>query len=620
MEDLFSLLWQLNRTPVTNQRELAQNLNISVGKVNSLLREAEEQGYLCGSKEGKQSRFEISASGRELLEQMLISRRQGKLRLMPTGRTVRTAVILAAGRRPDFEVPAALLPLGESTILETMIASLESCGIEKFFVIGGFCADKLKEKLSVKQNVTVLQNERYKWSGTMQALTLLEQELDGDFLLMKSDLVLERRGALALLEGDLPFRALLAAPSGLGDEAFVELDEDGDIFRISKDIHQINRIQGELVGMMRVPAEVFRMMLKYFADNDNPYLNFEYVLENIGRLYGFRGEIVDDLIWSKVETKESYQNLLNICYPRIVRKEKEMQEKLASDTMVEILGISPEEIVEISFAGGLTNTNYDVTLKNGRYILRLPGRMTESLIDRHVEKRNAQIASDMGLNCRLVYCNAETGVKLSEYIDRAETLNFRTAKLEENMKLTADILRRLHDSDFPMENRFDPFAEAERYESLLDGLDARMYKGYYQLKVQVMAIRQRLLRIGYEQKPCHNDLLAFNLVKNGEGRLYLIDWEYAGINDPMFDIASYFLENEFSPEDEELFFHYYLKNGQDAAVAREKILIFKISQDFLWSIWTVLKEAKGDNFGAYGPERFARCQRLCAQYWETYGD
>ena len=620
MEDLFSLLWQLNRTPVTNQRELAQNLNISVGKVNSLLREAEEQGYLCGSKEGKQSRFEISASGRELLEQMLISRRRGKLRLMPTGRKVRTAVILAAGRRPDFEVPAALLPLGESTILETMIASLESCGIEKFFVIGGFCADKLKEKLSAKQNVTALQNERYKWSGTMQALTLLEQELDGDFLLMKSDLVLERRGALALLEGDLPFRALLAAPSGLGDEAFVELDEDGDIFRISKDIHQINRIQGELVGMMRVPVEVFHMMLKYFADNDNPYLNFEYVLENIGRLYGFRGEIVDDLIWSKVETKESYQNLLNICYPRIVRKEKEMQEKLASDTMVEILGISPEEIVEISFAGGLTNTNYDVTLKNGRYILRLPGRMTESLIDRHVEKQNAQIASDMGLNCRLVYCNAETGVKLSEYIDQAETLNFRTAKLEENMKLVAGILHVLHDSDFPMQNRFDPFEEAERYESLLDGLNARMYKGYHQLKAQVLAIRHRVLRIGYEQKPCHNDLLAFNLVKNGEGRLYLIDWEYAGINDPMFDIASYFLENEFSPEDEELFFHYYLQNGQDVAVAREKILIFKISQDFLWSIWTVLKEAKGDNFGAYGPERFARCQRLCAQYWETYGD
>lgn len=620
MEDLFSILWAANRMPGANQRELAQNLDMSVGKVNSLLKTAEEQQLLAVEKDGKKSRLVLLPAGRELLEQTLLRRRQGKLRLEETGAPVKTAVILAAGKRADFEQPPALLPLGESTLIETEIQMLESCGIEKFFVIAGYQAEALRKGLANKKNAVVLENPRYKWSGTMQSLKLLEGLLTGDFLLLKSDLVLERRGPMALLEGNHPFRALLAAPSGLGDETFAELDEDGDIFRISKDIHQINRIQGELVGMMRVPAEVFHMMLHYFEQNENPYLNFEYVLENIGRLYGFRGEMVDDLIWSKVETEASYQNLVNICYPRIVRKQKEMQEKLAADTITEVLGVPHSDILEIGFAGGLTNTSYDIKMKGGRYILRLPGRMTETLIDRVSEQHNAQIASDMGINCRLVYCNAKTGVKVSEYIDRAETLSFRTAKLEENMKLIAEILHRVHDSDFPMQNRFDPFEEAMRYEGLLAAENAKMYKGYEQLKAQVFAIRERLLRLGYDQKPCHNDLLAFNLVKDGEGRLYLIDWEYAGVNDPMFDLASYFLENEFTPEDEELFFHYYFAEGSDLAAARQKILIFKISQDFLWSIWTVLKEAKGDDFGAYGPERFARCQQLCAQYWDIYGD
>ena len=619
MEDLFSILWAVNRGPAANQREIAQSLDISVGKVNSLLKTAEEQGMLAAEKDGKRTRFTILPPGRVLLEQMLLKRRQGKLRLEPSSRPVRTAVILAAGRRPDFDKPAALLALGESTVIETEIQMLESCGIERFFVVAGYCAGELRQQLASKKNVTVAENPRYKWTGTMQSLRALEGALSEDFLILKSDLVLERRGAMALLEGDAPFRALLAAPSGAGDEAFVELDDEGNIFRISKDVHQITRIEGELVGMMRVPAEVFSMMLESSAGGENPYLNFEYVLENIGRLYAFRGEMVDDLIWSKLETAANYQNLLNICYPRIIRKEKEMQQQLASDTMVEVLGLSPSEILEIRFAGGLTNTNYDVQTARGRYVLRIPGRLTEALTDRVSEKHNAQIASDRGINCKLVYCNAETGVKVSEYIDRAETLNFRTAKLEENMRLVASILHELHDSDFPMENTFDAFAESLRYESMLASENAKMYKGYDQLRAQVCAIHDRLLALGYEQLPSHNDLIAYNLVKNGEGRLYLIDWEYAGRNDPMFDIASYFLENEFEPEDEELFFHYYFPNGGDLETARQKILIFKIFQDFLWSIWTVLKEARGDDFGAYGPERFARCQRLCAQYWDIYG-
>ena len=620
MEDLFSLLWVINRTPVASQRDLAQHLDISLGKVNSLLRSAEEQGFLDIVREGKQSSFDIRPAGRALLEQMLLNRHQGKLKLAPSGQPVRTAVILAAGRRPDFDQPVALLPLGESTILESTLKMLECSGIERFFLICGYQAEEIRKRLSSRQNVTIIENPRYKWSGTMQGLQLLDGMLKEDFLLLKSDLVLEQRGIDALMEGDLPFRALLASPSGMEDEAFVELDEDGDIFRISKDIHQINRIQGELVGMMRVPAEVFQMMLRYFAVNENPYLNFEYVLENIGRLYGFHGEMVDDLIWSKVENQTSYQNLVNIVYPRIQRKEKEMRQKLAADTLMAVMDVQPEDILEISFAGGLTNTNYDVRLKQGRYILRLPGRMTESLINRETEKHNAQLASDMGFNCKLVYCNAETGVKISEYIDHAETLSFRTARLEENIRLVADILSRLHHSDMALENVFNPFDEALWYEALLEQEHAHMYKGYHQLRAQVLAIRDRLYQMGYDQRPCHNDLLASNLVKNGNGRLYLIDWEYSGINDPMFDVAAFFLENYFEPEDEELFCHYYFGAGEDPQKAREKILIFKISQDFLWSIWTVLKEAKGDDFGSYGLDRFTRCQQLCARYWDLYGN
>ena len=115
-----------------------------------------------------------------------------------------------------------------------------------------------------------------------------------------------------------------------------------------------------MTGIVKLSGGVYRMMLEYFSGNENPYLNYEYVLENIGRIYPFQGVMVDDLVWTKVETAGQYQALVNILYPRIERKETQMREKLAADTLVEVMGVSPEDILEISFAGGMTNTNYYV--------------------------------------------------------------------------------------------------------------------------------------------------------------------------------------------------------------------------------------------------------------------
>ena len=137
-----------------------------------------------------------------------------------------------------------------------------------------------------------------------------------------------------------------------------------------------------------------------------------------------------------------------------------------------------------------------------------------------------------------------------------------------------------------------------------------MYKGYDQLKVQVLALYQRLKEMGYDQLPCHNDLVAANLVKDKNGRLYLIDWEYSGINDPMLIWRLCFWRMIFPLRMKNCFSITILEKG--GLVGRPgKDPDLQNSQDFLWSIWTVLKEAKGDDFGSYGPDRFHRAQALC---------
>ena len=620
MEQLFLILNAISDQPVIDQRTLAAKTGISVGKVNALLRQAEQEGFLVSGREGKKSKFALTEKGRLLLEETLLTRNGVKLSL-PSGGKADTAVILASGKREEFDIPVCLQTIGDSsqTILDRMLSVMGLCGITRFIIIAGWQAERIEQRFGSRADVTVIRNERYKWNGTMRGLALAEKTLREwnveSFLVLKSDLIFEQRAIQAMTETDAPFAALLTSPSGGSDEVLAELDADGNIFRFSKDIRQMGRVQGEMTGIARISMDGFDRMMQYAAQNMNPLIGFEYVMENVGRLYRFTGIMVDDLCWSKVQSPEDYKELRRMVYPRIERKEREMREKLASETIREIL--PDEHIREIQFAGGLTNTNYFVETDRGRYILRLPGCMTESMISRVNEKRNAQVASDRGYNCTLLYCNEETGVKLSAYIDNAETLTPRTIRLEGNIALTADILGRLHRSDIVWENEFDAFEEAIRYEKLLDD-ESRMYPGFSSLKRKVYALlKPRLMELGWDKRPCHNDLVAANLVKNSTtGRMYLIDWEYSGTNDPMFDVAALFLENDFTPEDEELFFHYYYGDGQQPASSREKILIFKILQDYLWSIWTVLKESRGDDFGSYGLDRFTRAQKNIA-LWET---
>ena len=132
-----------------------------------------------------------------------------------------------------------------------------------------------------------------------------------------------------------------------------------------------------------------------------------------------------------------------------------------------------------------------------------------------------------------------------------------------------------------------------------------MYEGYEDHREKVLRLEDYLNKLGVSIKPCHNDLVAENFLKAEDGTIYLIDWEYSGMNDPMWDIAALFLENNFSEENQDYFLSHYF-NGNEPENARKKIFVYQILMDWLWSLWTVIKEAQGDDFGTYGVDRYTR--------------
>ena len=282
--------------------------------------------------------------------------------------------------------------------------------------------------------------------------------------------------------------------------------------------------------------------------------------------------------------------------------EKIIKEKISS------LLSEEEEVLSVEQLGGMTNQNYLVKTTNKQYIVKFFGKGTEKLINRQDEKYNLELLKDLDLDVKNYLFDIEAGIKVNEYIESAITLDSTSIKTK--FDKIAPILQTIHASGKELRGEFAPFEEIKKYESLIE--EKIPYANYEAVREEVFSLEKRLADLGVDRKSCHIDLVPENFIESPQGRLYLIDWEYSSMNDPMWDLAALFLESEFTPQEEEAFLSHY--ESDQIPVSREKIAIYKILQDVIWSLWTVYKEEQGADFGDYGVSRYQRAIKGLSYY------
>ena len=282
--------------------------------------------------------------------------------------------------------------------------------------------------------------------------------------------------------------------------------------------------------------------------------------------------------------------------------EKIIKEKISS------LLSEEEEVLSVEQLGGMTNQNYLVKTTNKQYIVKFFGKGTEKLINRQDEKYNLELLKDLDLDVKNYLFDIEAGIKVNEYIESAITLDSTSIKTK--FDKIAPILQTIHASGKELRGEFAPFEEIKKYESLIE--EKIPYANYEAVRKEVFSLEKRLADLGVDRKSCHIDLVPENFIESPQGRLYLIDWEYSSMNDPMWDLAALFLESEFTRQEEETFLSHY--ESEQTPVSREKIAIYKILQDAIWSLWTVYKEEQGADFGDYGVSRYQRAVKGLSYY------
>ena len=517
---------------------------------------------------------------------------------------MKTAVILSARKDKGTDIPYPLKPYCENIcLMDRIIEALTALDYSNIYLVVGDKAELYHKYAS--ERVHLVLNADYKFTSSMGSLAVAAPFIDDDFLLVEGDTFYEYKVLKALTETANDNCFAITEESGSGDEAFVETRK-GYVAKISKDRHQICNFEGEMLGIVKISKPTFDRMMQKWNHSNNPYLNYEYLLLDSTDVLDRPYIRFTNLIWGDVDCEDDFNKLCNYIYPKLRRKE----DPFDYDNLISYLNaIFPNEHIEkevsIMQIGGMSNKNFKVTKGKLEYVLRVPGNGSEGMVVRSNEEQNSRQACKMGINPPIRYFNAKTGIKLADFVKNAETLNGATIQRPSSMKKIVKIFQTLHHSHVRFGNEFNVFNEIRNYERLLEECNGTMYEGYEDHREKVLRFEDYLNKLGVSIKPCHNDLVAENFLKAEDGTIYLIDWEYSGMNDPMWDIAALFLENNFSEENQDYFLSHYF-NGKEPENARKKIFVYQILMDWLWALWTVIKEAQGDDFGTYGVDRYTR--------------
>jgi thiamine kinase-like enzyme len=244
-------------------------------------------------------------------------------------------------------------------------------------------------------------------------------------------------------------------------------------------------------------------------------------------------------------------------------------------------------------------------------VLRIPGAGTSEYISRENESLAARITSEIGVNAPLIYFDDRDGVQLTRFIEGGMTMNAKRFKDLGSVRRAAQSLKRVHDCGRPFRNRFELFQMIDEYLDMLAKKDAPLPDGYHDVKREAEVVRKALNARPLPIVPCHCDPLAENFLDTGK-QVYVIDWEYAGNNDPMWDLGDVSVEAGFDLEqDEALLLAYF--GGSPTANDRGRMVLYKAMCDLLWTLWGIIQHVNknpADDFWTYSVNRFERCKAL----------
>ena len=568
------ILNALLTAPYVSQRQLAETSGHSLGMVNRCLKNLAAEGFITEDMHPSEAAHVLARST-----------------------SPRNAVILAAGFGMrmvpiNTETPKGLLEVEGEPLIERLIRQLQEVGIRDIAVVVGFMKEHY-EYLMDDFGVDLVVNADYAGKNNLHSLALAASRL-GNTYVVPCDIWCPEN----------PFRSRELYPWYMVTDKI----QESTSVRVSRK-QELVSVHGQsgnrMVGVACLTEEVSARLRRRLLDMDRDRLHagafWEDALYEKNRMI-VPARVVHDGAAVEINTYEQLREL------------DRHSEQLRSDaiaTIADALHVPFSEITNITvLKKGMTNRSFRFTCGGKDYIMRIPGEGTDQLINRIQEAAVYAAIGDKNL-CDNVACIVpEKGFKITEYLDNARVCDPLD---EKDVSRCMEKLRSFHRMGLKVDHTFDLFGQIEFYESLWAGKPS-VYKDYQTTKQRVFSLKAYIDAHALPYVLTHIDAVPDNFlfVANPDGSedIRLIDWEYAGMQDPHVDLAMFCIYAMYDRNHVEALIDSYFM-GTCPEATRAKIYCYIAVCGLLWSNWCEYKRHLGVEFGEYSLRQYRFAKDYC---------
>ena len=554
--------------PYENQRILSQTSGHSLGIVNRSVKSLIDTGYL---------NTDMTPTDKAMQE---ISVKSPK-----------TAIILAAGFGMrmvpiNTETPKGLLEIHGEPLIERLIKQLHEVGVSDIYVIVGFMKEQYEYLIDL-YGVRLIVNTEYATKNNLHSIKLAAKYLGNSYIIPCDIWCAEN-----------PFNQHeLYSWYMVSDH----LSNDSSV--------RVNR-KMELVTVTGSGEGNTMLGITYLVKKDAAYVN-----ERINQLTS--DQRYDGAFWEESLYSKNKMIIPAKLVPADAAVEINTYEQLreldsnsnqlksdAIETASKALNTTPGAITRITvLKKGMTNRSFLFNCNDRKYIMRIPGEGTDKLINRKQEANVYQKINNKHICDNIVYINPENGYKITEFIEGTrvcDPLNIM------DVKKCMSKLRSFHEMNLQVDHEFDLFRQIDFYESLWDGRKS-IYKDYYQTKAHVMSLKPYIDSQPQKRGLTHIDAVPDNFLfstdPDQQETIRLIDWEYAGMQDPHVDIAMFCIYSFYDKAQIDQTIQFYFENNCPDST-RIKIYCYIAVCGLLWSNWCEYKRSLGVDFGEYSLRQY----------------
>lgn len=554
----------LNKEGYTSQRNVAASTHYSVGKVNETIANLTEKNYL-------DEQMKLTAKAHQEIER----------------KKPKNAVILAAGFGMrmvpiNTEVPKGLLEVDGETLIERLIKQLNEVGIFEIDIVVGFMKEKY-EFLIDQYGVNLVYNQDYALKNNLHSLALVADKLSNTYIL-PCDIWSEKNPF-----SNEEFYSWYSVSELVDDESTVRINRQRELISIPK-----GKGGNKMIGiayLLEKQAAILRERLATYtkeAAYDESFWETALFIED-----------EDVVIYARVYQSDEVFEIDTYEQLRDLDSDSSNLDTDIISLIAEEMNVEPNDIQDITvLKKGMTNRSFKFSVNGEQYIMRIPGEGTDKLINRRNEYAVYQTIKDYKISDDIVYMSPENGYKITKFLhDAKEADPFNP----EDVKRSMGKLRSFHELKLEVSHTFDIYGEIDFYEELWEGKPS-IFRDYQETKDKIFELKPIIDAAPKDWTLSHIDAVPDNILFTAD-ETRLIDWEYAGMQDPHLDIAMFAIYAMYEREQVDALIDSYFTEGCSDEI-RMKIYAYIAISGLLWSNWCEFKRFKGIDFGEYSLRQY----------------